>query len=293
MEINTLLKKGVEILGNRKYSEPVLEVVFLLCNLLGVDETYIYTYGEKEVPKSIEKEFLEKITLRKKGYPLQYILNEVEFMGLKFYVNEGVLIPRQDTEILVEYILNIMDEKKEYTIVELGTGSGCICLSLANYFKGKVSIYGVDINDEALIVAEKNLEDLNLKNKVKLLKGDLFKGIESLHLEEKVDIIVSNPPYIPSETIENLQEEVKKYEPIEALDGGKDGLYFYRRIIPESKKYLNKTGILTLEIGYDQGEKVSTIFETEGYENIEIIKDLQGHDRVVVGQMPKEGENAF
>ncbi len=293
MEINTLLKKGVEILGNREYSEPVLEVVFLLSNLLGVDETHIYTYGEKEVPKAIEEEFLEKIALRKKGYPLQYILKEVEFMGLKFYVNEGVLIPRQDTEILVEYILNIMDEKKEYTIIELGTGSGCISLSLANYFKGKVSIYGVDINDEALKIAKKNLEDLKLENKVKLLKGDLFQGIESLQLEKKVDIIISNPPYIPNKTIEGLQDEVKKYEPIEALDGGEDGLNFYRRIIPESRKYLKKSGLVALEIGYDQGEKVSSLFKYEGYENIRIIKDLQGLDRVVVGERPKEGNYAF
>lgn len=293
MEINTLLKKGIEILGYREYSEPVLEVVLLLSNLLNVDETYIYTYGEKEVPKAIEEEFLEKIILRKKGYPLQYILEEVEFMGLKFYVNEGVLIPRQDTEILVEYILNIMEKEREYTIVELGTGSGCISLSLAYYFKGKISIYAVDIEDEALKIAKKNLEKLNLEKKVRLLKGDLFKGIENLNLEEKVDIIVSNPPYIPSKTINSLQEEVKKHEPIKALDGGEDGLDFYRRIVPESKKYLNKTGLLVLEIGYDQGEKVSNIFKAEGYRDIEIIKDLQGHDRVVVGKRYEEGENVI
>lgn len=293
MEINTLLKKGIEILGYREYSEPVLEVVLLLSNLLNVDETYIYTYGEKEVPKAIEEEFLEKIILRKKGYPLQYILEEVEFMGLKFYVNEGVLIPRQDTEILVEYILNIMKKEREYTIVELGTGSGCISLSLAYYFKGKIFIYAVDIEDEALKIAKKNLEKLNLEKKVRLLKGDLFKGIENLNLEEKVDIIVSNPPYIPSKTINSLQEEVKKHEPIKALDGGEDGLDFYRRIVPESKKYLNKTGLLVLEIGYDQGEKVSNIFKAEGYRDIEIIKDLQGHDRVVVGKRYEEGENVI
>lgn len=293
MEINTLLKKGIEILGYREYSEPVLEVVLLLSNLLNVDETYIYTYGEKEVPKAIEEEFLEKIILRKKGYPLQYILEEVEFMGLKFYVNEGVLIPRQDTEILVEYILNIMEKEREYTIVELGTGSGCISLSLAYYFKGKIFIYAVDIEDEALKIAKKNLEKLNLEKKVRILKGDLFKGIENLNLEEKVDIIVSNPPYIPSKTINSLQEEVKKHEPIKALDGGEDGLDFYRRIVPESKKYLNKTGLLVLEIGYDQGEKVSNIFKAEGYRDIEIIKDLQGHDRVVVGKRYEEGENVI
>ncbi len=295
MEINTLLKKGVEILGNRQYSEPILEVVLLLSNLLEVDETYIYTYGNEEVSKVIEKEFLEKIALRKKGYPLQYILEEVEFMGLKFYVNDGVLIPRQDTEILVEYILDILEEniEKEYTIVELGTGSGCISLSLANYHRGKSLIYSVDINDKALEIAKKNLNRMDLGTKVKLLKGDLFQGIKPLQLEGKVDIILSNPPYIPSKTIESLQDEVKKYEPMEALDGGEDGLDFYRRIIPESKKYLNKSGILVFEIGYDQGEKVSSLFKDEGYENIKIIKDLQGLNRVVVGEMPKEEKNAF
>lgn len=287
MEINNLLKKGINILGNIEYSNTMLEVVLLLSNLLEVDETYIYTYGEKQVSKEIEKEFIEKITLRKKGYPLQYILKEVEFMGLKFYIDEGVLIPRQDTEILVEYILDIMEEnkKKEYTIVELGTGSGCISLSLAKHYKGNAFIYSVDINDKALEIANKNLRKMNLEDKVKLLKGDLFQGIKYLQLEKKADIIISNPPYIPTKIIDNLQDEVKKYEPIEALDGGKDGLDFYRKIIPESTKYLNKAGFVALEIGYDQGKKVYSFFKDEGYKNIKIIKDLQGFDRVVVGEM--------
>ncbi len=286
MEINSLLKKGVELLGDIKYSNTVLEVVVLLSNLLGVDKTYIYTHRDMEVSKEIEKKFLEAIALRKKGYPLQYILKEVEFMGLKFYVDEGVLIPRQDTEILVEYILNLVKQNKEkhYTIVELGTGSGCISLSLAYYIK-KSFIYSIDIEEKSLEIANKNLERLELGHKVKLLKGDLFKGIKSLKLERKVDIVVSNPPYIPKGIIANLQEEVKTYEPIEALNGGEDGLNFYRIIIPESKKYLKKFGKLVLEIGYDQGESVYHMFKNEGYENIEIIKDLQGHDRVVVGDL--------
>src|SRR5699024_7212401 len=156
----------------------------------------------------------------------------------------------------------------KYTVVELGAGSGCISLSLAKYYKGNIFIYSVDINDEALKIATKNLKKMNLEDNVKLLKGDLFQGIESLQLEKNVDIIISNPPYIPTKTIESLQDEVKKYEPIEALDGGEDGLDLYRRIIPESRKYLNESGLVALEISYDQREKVSYWFKYEVCENI-------------------------
>lgn len=280
MVINALLEKGLDILEKRQYSNPILEVVVLLSNLLGVDKSYIYTYGDREVPEDVEEKFLKAISLRKKGYPLQYILKEVEFMGLKFYVDEGVLIPRPDTEILVEYILNMVEKDREYTIVEIGTGSGCIALSLAHYIE-KAFVYSVDIETKPLEIANRNMERLNLEDKVKLIRGDSFQGLEPLGLEGKIDIVVSNPPYIPRQVIEGLQEEVKKYEPIEALSGGEDGLDFYRDIIPSSKKYLKKGGKIALEIGFDQGESVSQLFREEGYKEIDVVKDLQGLDRVV------------
>ena len=284
MEINHLLQKGVDMIKGREYSNPVLEATLLLGALLNVDKVYIYTHGKDQVPEPIVDKFLELMDKRGKGYPIQYILKEKEFMGLNFYVEEGVLIPRSDTEILVEYVLEYIDKNhkdKTVNFLDLGIGSGAIALSVAYYMKN-VNVYGVDIHDIPLKVASINKERFNLDN-VKLYKGDLFKGIEGLGLEDRFHIIASNPPYIPKREIETLQEEVKDYEPINALDGGEDGLSFYRRIIPESKRYLQEKGLLIFEIGYDQGEQVKNILTEENFKDICILKDLQGLDRVVFG----------
>lgn len=285
MEINALLREGVRRMGNREYLNPTLDSVLLLSYLLNVDKIYIYTHGGEEVSPEIVDKFFSFVEKRREGYPMNYILKEKEFMGLRFYVEEGVLIPRPDTEILVEYILNIIEEKfgdAPLNIVDIGAGSGCISLSLAWYIKNAF-VYSIDIDDKALQVTSKNIERLGLSSKVKLLKGDLFEGIKSLQLEGKIDIIVSNPPYIPPKVIETLQPEVKDYEPRRALDGGEDGLDFYRRIIPDSKIYLKNNGIVAFEIGFDQGEDVKNIFLREGFNKVDILKDLQGLDRVVVG----------
>lgn len=284
MEINHLLKRGVDIIKDREYGNPVLEATLLLGKLLNVDKVYIYTHGKDQVPEPIVDKFLELMDKRSKGYPIQYILKEKEFMGLDFYVEEGVLIPRPDTETLVEYVLRHIDKNHKDRLVnflDLGIGSGAICLSVAHYRKN-ANVYGVDIHDTPLKVASINKERFNLDN-VKLYKGDLFKGIEDLGLEGKFHIIASNPPYIPKREIETLQKEVKDYEPVDALDGGEDGLSFYRRIIPESKRYLQEKGLLIFEIGYDQGKQVKDILMDNGFKNIQILKDLQGLDRVVFG----------
>ena len=284
MEINHLLQKGVDMIKGREYSNPVLEATLLLGALLNVDKVYIYTHGKDQVPEPIVDKFLELMDKRGKGYPIQYILKEKEFMGLNFYVEEGVLIPRSDTEILVEYVLEYIDKNhkdKTVNFLDLGIGSGAIALSVA-YYRKNLTVCGVDIHDIPLKVASINMERFNLDN-VKLYKGDLFKGIEGLGLEDRFHIIASNPPYIPKREIETLQEEVKDYEPINALDGGEDGLSFYRRIIPESKRYLQEKGLLIFEIGYDQGEQVKNILTEENFKDICILKDLQGLDRVVFG----------
>ena len=284
MEINHLLQKGVDMIKGREYSNPVLEATLLLGALLNVDKVYIYTHGKDQVPEPIVDKFLELMDKRGKGYPIQYILKEKEFMGLNFYVEEGVLIPRSDTEILVEYVLEYIDKNhkdKTVNFLDLGIGSGAIALSVA-YYRKNLTVCGVDIHDIPLKVANINKERFNLDN-VKLYKGDLFKGIEGLGLEGKFHIIASNPPYIPKRKIETLQKEVKDYEPINALDGGEDGLSFYRRIIPESKRYLQEKGLLIFEIGYDQGEQVKNILTEENFKDICILKDLQGLDRVVFG----------
>ncbi len=284
MDINSLLKKGVNIIGEMEYGNPHLEAVLVLAKLLKVDKVYIYIHGEKEVEPEIEQEFIKLMEKRATGYPIQYILNEKEFMGLDFYIEEGVLIPRPDTEILVEYLLTFIDEKydkRPINLLDLGFGSGAIALSVA-YYRKNVNVYGVDVGDIPMKVACINKDRFNLNN-VKLYKGDLFHGIEGLGMEGKFHIIASNPPYISDEEIKKLQREVKEYEPIEALSGGEDGLDYFRKIIPKSKDYLCPQGLLILEIGYNQGKAVKDMFVKEGFKDIEILKDLQGLDRVVLG----------
>ena len=281
MEINQLLKTGVDIIKNREYGNPVLEATMALEYLLNVDRIYIYTHGKDSVNKDIQDKFLEIMKLRATGYPIQYILKGKEFMGLNFYIEEGVLIPRPDTEILVEYILNYIDinyGNREIKLLDLGFGSGAIGLSIA-YYKRQVQVFGVDNSKIAMKVANINKDKFNLEN-VKLYNGDLFSNIED---GEKFHIIASNPPYISTGEIQNLQIEVRDFEPVEALDGGKDGLDFYRKIISNAKSYLEKNGLLIFEIGFEQGQMVKEIFLKEGFKNIEILKDLQGLDRVVCG----------
>ncbi|TCU79077.1 release factor glutamine methyltransferase [Tissierella praeacuta] len=268
----------------RKSKAPILDSILIMCKLLDVDKSYIYTYGEREVSKEIESKFLQLVERRTEGYPIQYILGEREFMGLDFYLEEGVLIPRPDTEVLVEYIIDYINKRyknKRIKVLDLGIGSGAISLSIANYCKD-VFVYGVDISDTAIKIANINKSKFGLSN-VNFYKGDLFEAIESLDLEKEFQIIVSNPPYIASEEIETLDITVKDFEPRSALDGGVDGLDFYRKITPESRKYLKDNGLLIYEIGYNQGEEVRNILIDEGFREVSILKDLQGHTRVVLG----------
>lgn len=288
MEIKKLLKIGVDKLGEREYLNPTLDALLILEFLLNVDKSYLYTHGDRIVSEEIVDKFLHYLDKRKTGYPLSYLLNEKDFYDLSFYIEEGVLVPRPDTEILVDFVINAAIEKyqgKPINIVDLGTGSGCIALTLAYHLKNAL-VYAVDLDDVALNVTDKNISKYNLKDRVVLCKGDMFCGIKPLQLGRKIDIIVSNPPYIPTKDIENLQVEVRDYEPRRALDGGIDGLDFYNKIIPESKYYLKKDGILVFEIGYDQGEIVKDIFIKEGFKDVKVIKDLQGLDRVVAGILP-------
>jgi release factor glutamine methyltransferase len=287
LEIKDLIRMGIKKLDRRKYSNPPLECVLLLAYLLDVDKTYIYIHNNEEVPSSVEDKYFSLIDERRKGYPIQYILKEKEFMGISFYIEEGVLIPRPDTEVLVQYVLDYIDEKYkegDIKVVELGTGSGCISLSIA-YYNKNVFVYSVDIDKKANAVAEENSRRLKLSDRVKILEGDLFQGIKNMGLKNSVDIIVSNPPYIPEDEIFGLQDEIKKYEPLWALDGGEDGLNYYRRIIPQSKEYLKNRGILVFEMGFDQGRKIKELMEKGNFRNINILKDLQGLDRVITGEL--------
>ncbi len=267
-----------------RFKDNLQDGVLILAKLLNVDKSYIYSFGEREVSKEIEDRFIELMTKRQKGYPIQYILVEKDFMGLNFYVKEGVLIPRFDTETLVEYIIEYINESHKdnnIRVLDLCSGSGAIGLSIAYYCKNAF-VYGVDISDTAVEVANINKERFNLTN-VEFIKGDLFKALGGLGLEGGFEIIVSNPPYISKEEIRSLSNTVKDFEPLLALDGGEDGLDFYRSITRDSKRFLKNEGLLIYEIGYKQGEDVKEILFKEGFEDISIIKDLQGHNRVVLG----------
>ena len=211
--------------------------------------------------------------------PVKYILNKCEFMGVELYVEEGVLIPRDDTEILVEEVLKNIDENEEKQVCDLCCGSGAIGISLASLRKN----IKVDLMDYYPIpkkVSLINVEKNNLQDRVSFIKSDLLgKAIEN---EKLYDIIVSNPPYIEEEEINNLMEDVKNYEPHTALNGGADGLDFYRKIIEQSEKVLKEEGILAFEIGYNQGEAVKSIMEKNNYKDVRIIKDFASLDRIVI-----------
>lgn len=283
MVIEEILKLGIDILGNREYINANLEVRLILAKLLNVDKTYIYAHGNEEISKSIEDEFINIMKMRAKGYPIQYILKEKEFMGLDFYIDEGVLIPRPDTEILVEYIIDYINsnyKNENINILDLGMGSGAIGLSIAHYCKDSF-VYATDVSQKAINVSNINKNRFKLDN-AELLKGNLFEPVENM--KSNFEIIVSNPPYIESKEIDRLQTEVKDYEPMLALDGGEDGLEFYRDISKKAKEFLTCGGLLIYEIGYNQGKEVSHILYENDYRHIEILKDLQGLDRVVLGK---------
>lgn len=228
--------------------------------------------NEFEADKSLEYEFISRIEKRKKHIPLQYIINKQNFYGLDLYVNESVLIPRYDTENIVDCIVKDFEGRKDISVLDLCTGSGCIAISLKKH--GFEKVFALDISDKALEVAKHNAYIHNAD--ITFIKSDLYKELPN---DIRFDLIVSNPPYIRTGEIEKLDDEVKDFEPKLALDGGKDGLDFYKKILNLSKDFINKNGSLYFEIGYDQAKDVVDIAKKEGYYNIKIIKDLSGKDR--------------
>lgn len=260
------------------------ESISILCKLLNVDKSYIFTYGEREVEDSIGKDFLKLTGKRQGGYPLEYILAERHFMGIDFHVEDGVLIPREDTETLVNYIIEYVRQRKsddKVRVLDLGFGSGAISLSIAHHLQN-TQVYGVDISDHAYRIASINKDRLGLNN-VDFLKGDLFQALVENEIEEPFDIIVSNPPYIESDIIETLDIGVREFEPRLALDGGADGLDFYRQITSRAGDYLRANGLLIYEIGYRQAESVKKILLSNGFRDISLLVDLAGNDRVILG----------
>lgn len=256
-------------------AEAKLDARLLLEYVCGTDHSTLLAHPDKEVTDEERDKYLSMIDRRAAHEPVAYILGTWNFMGLDFKVNSDVLIPEQDTEILVEEALRNLEDGMR--VLDLCTGSGCIALSLLNYTNETRAVC-TDISDKALAVAGMNAERLGLSDRTEFVRTDLFPE-ESVG---KFDLIVSNPPYIASKVIDTLAPEVRDYEPRLALDGSEDGLVFYRRIIEETPKFLYSSGYLLLEIGYDQGQAVKEMLEDKKvYHDIQVIKDLGGNDRVV------------
>lgn len=275
MTLREACRYGADRLRDAGVPEAELDAWYLLEWASGLGRSHYLAYPEEELGKEAESRFLEALERRERRIPLQHITGEQEFMGLSFLVSDQVLIPRQDTEILVEQALKYL--KPGMRFLDLCTGSGCILLSLLHFCPGAEGT-GADLSLTALEVAERNRKRLSLP--AKLIQSDLFEKIEG-----SFDLIVSNPPYIRREEISGLMDEVRLHEPFMALNGHEDGLYFYKEIARMSPRYLKPGGMLLLEIGCDQGESVAGLLGEAGFDEIETIRDLAGLDRVVRGRL--------
>lgn len=283
LTLTQLYKEGAKKLKDAGIGDAALDAWYLLEYVTGISKAMYYADSEKEVSPESAQKYMAYIEDRSEHTPLQHITGEQEFMGYSFLVNEHVLIPRQDTEVLVEEAMKVI--RPGMRILDMCTGSGCILLSILKmekerYYISDLEGTGADISGDALKVAEKNRERLVVD--ATFLQSDLFENISG---EETYDVIVSNPPYIQTSVIEELEEEVRLHDPYIALDGKEDGLFFYRKIIENAKKYLKPQGWLLFEIGYDQAEAVSKLMEAAGFEQIIVKKDLAGLDRVVSGRL--------
>lgn len=286
MTYKELYETGRAALEQAGIEEAVLDARLLLEYVCGTDRNYLFAHGDEPVSDNRKESYVNLIDRRAEHIPLQHITGSQEFMGLSFQVNDKVLIPRQDTELLVEEVMLRLHDGM--SILDVCTGSGCILLSLLQY-SNDCNGLGLDISGEALLVAEQNKNNLGLS--AEFLESNLFSALETDEAMEKwgkFDIIVSNPPYIETEVVGTLAEEVKDHEPMLALDGGKDGLDFYRKIAKEAGTYLNRGGMLFLEIGYNQGEAVTKLLKESGFRDVQLKKDYAGLDRIVFGTFLEE-----
>ena len=272
-----LLQEGTGILQEAGIQEAEIDSWLLLEYVTGMDRSFYFLKSEKEAEEE-EKAVYRKLIRQRAGHiPLQYLTGVQEFMGLPFWVNPDVLVPRQDTECLVETALAYVKGKK---VLDLCTGSGCIAVSVAVFGQVK-ECYAVDLSEKALETARKNAKRHHAE--ITFIKSDLFEDVAGVY-----DVILSNPPYIPDKVIEGLSEEVRKYEPYMALNGGSDGLSFYRKITKESKEHLSEGGMLFYEIGCEQAEDVRKIMQAEGFCDILCKKDYAGNDRVIYGLLERK-----
>lgn len=276
MTYRELYEKGYEILQSAGIEEAALDARLLLEYLCHTNRNDLLVHGDKTLEEDDKTAYIGLIEKRRQRIPLQHLTGVQEFMGLEFSVNEKVLIPRQDTEILVEEVLRELQDGMR--ILDMCTGSGCILISLLHY-TNHCSGLGVDISGEALQVAEENAKKLLAQDAgICLLQSNLFEKVTG-----KYEFIVSNPPYIRSEVVDTLMPEVRDHEPRLALDGEEDGLFFYRKIVEEAPEYLVSGGRLYFEIGHDQAEDVKALMSERGFVEVCVVQDYAGLDRVVYG----------
>jgi release factor glutamine methyltransferase len=279
--VQKLLDWTTDYFKNYNIEWPHLEAEILLAHALDIKRIQLYTNHERTVSQGELSRFKALILRRSKHEPIAYITNNQPFMSLDFFVDPAVLIPRPETEKLVEIAIEEAKQKDpSLLITDIGTGSGCIAVSLAKFLP-ETKVIAIDSAEKAIKIAQKNAEFHRVADRCQFALGNLFEP-----LKEKVDLIVSNPPYIPSADIKTLETDVKDFEPVAALDGGKDGLDYIKQIIDQSPDHLNPQGMLLVEIGFDQGSHVKNMAqENKRYTNIEIKKDLNGNDRVLKAQI--------
>ena len=279
--LHELITKGEQILIAYDKPDAKIDARLLMCYLLGCKQLNLILNKDEITSRQLEESYMYLIAKRTQGIPLQYITKTQEFMALDFYVDERVLIPRQDTETLVETVIHIIKKEQIHQVVDIGSGSGCISISLAHYLSD-IKITAMDISQGALDITYKNAAFHGVSDRITCIKSDLFSDFTGEL--NSIDLVISNPPYISKEECETLMQEVNDYEPKLALTDGLDGLSFYRRISNEVKPFLKPNGIIAYEIGYNQAEAVKDILANAGFENIEVIKDLAGKDRVVIAR---------
>ncbi len=275
--VGTLLKRATDILKGRGFRSPRLDAELLLVHSLGFkDRVDLYINFEKPLTEEEVEAYRQLIVRRAKGEPVAYITGKKEFFGLEFHVERGVLIPRPETEPLVEVVYDYLKDRENLTVVDVGTGSGCIVLTLCKLTGGKHRFYGIDVSRKALDVAKINREKLGCLN-VEFLKGSILSPVNF-----PVDIVVSNPPYVPVGD-SRLEKEVLKFEPAVALFGGKTGLEMIEKLIAQASEKLKPGGLIALEVGEGQKEAVTSLLESSGFRSIRVYKDLAGVERVLTG----------